>query len=198
MSELSNERMRAVTANFFFWQGLRWVPLGLVMIFLVLDPKLPPPWPNPYLGFAYMGLAFILSMAIGRYYGRTFGRVEGLPDLHRRRTIGKWMVVYPAMIFSLIVDGYFAWPIFVSGVVWGVAILAYWATTGKGRHHYPVAAFIVAALSVLPLFGMEPGKAMISVLIGTVGVIYVVGGILDHLELSRFLRVHQEPVDGTV
>ena len=32
------DRVRAVTANFFFWQGLRWVPLGSILILSALIP----------------------------------------------------------------------------------------------------------------------------------------------------------------
>jgi hypothetical protein len=30
------ERIRRVTSNYFFWQGLRWVPIGLVVMALGL------------------------------------------------------------------------------------------------------------------------------------------------------------------
>lgn len=185
------ERVHSITSNFFFWQGLRWVPLGVALMLLSasyspwwpLDPR----WNDPFL----LGLAlaaFAASAALGSYYSRAYGRVRLEPGAHARRSRVKWLVVYPAMIVALVIDGALAPPVFVSGATWGAAILLYWWSTGRGRPHYVGAALLVASTSLWPLLGVAvPGLAMMNLFIGVIGAIYVVGGILDHLELRRAL-----------
>lgn len=38
MSDASLQRIHDFTANFFFWQGLRWVPLGAALLILSFQP----------------------------------------------------------------------------------------------------------------------------------------------------------------
>ena len=84
------KQIRAVTANYFLWQGLRTSALGPILIISGLN-LLQPAW-YPFDGnrglwpllFAvapgWLGFA-----AAGRYYEKTFGAVRGLPGLHSRR-----------------------------------------------------------------------------------------------------------------
>ena len=107
----------------------------------------------------------------------------------------KWLVAYPAICGALIIDAKLAPAISVSGLAFAVAIEAYRQSTGGGRAHYTVASIGLVAFSSLPLLGLaSPGKAILAPLIGVVGLIYVVGGLLDHRELVRILApVQEEP-----
>jgi hypothetical protein len=63
------ERIQAVTANYFFWQGLRWVPMGAALLALGLYWS--GWWRVPArLGDAVqlgvLGLALAISAAFGR------------------------------------------------------------------------------------------------------------------------------------
>jgi hypothetical protein len=185
------ERIRAVTANYFFWQGLRWVPGGLILIIAGLL------WSDwwPFTGWVEDALligallaAIGISLAIGRYYKRVFGSVKAIPRQHARRNAIKWLVFYPAMLASLLIDGLTEIPFLVSGIVWGGAIAAYWWSTGRGRGHYLVAAAAVASLSLFPTLGVVgSGAPILSLFFIIIGGIYIVGGVLDHLELRRLL-----------
>jgi hypothetical protein len=185
------ERIRGVTANYFFWQGLRWVPGGFIMLIAGLI------WSDwwPFTGLAEDAVligallaALGASMVIGRYYRRTFGHVSGIPGQHARRNAIKWFVFYPAMAASLLVDGLTRGPIFLSGIIWGVAIVAYWWSTGRGRHHYLVAAGGLMVLAFLPTLNVvASGTPILSLFFIVLGGIYMVGGVLDHLELRRLL-----------
>ena len=182
--------IRAVTDNYFFWQGLRWVPLGsaLLVMSLVLNSVVPlPEAVQDWILIPVLGLALVASNAIGSYYRRSFGRVRGIPGAHSRRSAIKWFVVYPLMLASLPIDMIFAPPVFVTGLVWGLGILAYWYSTGRGRLHYVAASLIFIALTVAPLFGVQNGKSLVATFIGLVGVVYIVGGVLDHFALRRIL-----------
>lgn len=184
--------VRAVTANYFFWQGLRWIPMGVALVVLatgLIARASTPPAIREWGLWPVLMIAFWLSTSVlGRYYRRTFGQVHPDPELHTRRTSIKWLVVYPAMLVSMVIDMKLALPILLSGLVWGAAIEAFRRSTGSGRRHYTVAAVMLGAFGLLPLGGLIPtGKDGVSLLIGAVGLIYIVGGILDHQALVRIL-----------
>jgi len=190
--------MRAVTENFFLWQGLRLVPFGVMGIFYAIQLAEPAWWPlrglsNELILVAVLALACTAFSRIGRYYDRNFGKVRGIPGRHARRDAVKWWIAYPAMGASLFVDGLLKPRIFVSGLVWGAAVVAYWASTGRGRRHYLAIAALFFALAGLPALGLvEAGKPMLSLFTGLLGGIYVLAGILDHLELVRIVRPVRE------
>jgi hypothetical protein len=191
-SERELQRVRGVTANFFFWQGLRWVPMGVALILIGLGatPGLRlPPFMRGWAPWVAMVIALWLSTSvIGGYYQRTFGSVRGLPGLHARRDTVKWLVVYPALMLALAADAKLEPPVFISGLVFGGGILAYWWSTGRGRPHYLVATTLLCLLAFLPLSGTVPaGRVLIGPFLGVLGIIYVIGGVLDHFELTRIM-----------
>lgn len=189
--EAKLERLGSVTANYFFWQGLRWVPVGLILVLagLLWSDWWPfTGWVEDTLLIGVLLVALGLSAGIGRYYRQAFGHVSLRPRQHARRNVVKWLVFYPAMTISLLVDGLTRIPFFLSGLVWGTAIIAYWWSTGRGRHHYVVAGALVGGLTFLPAAGVvDVGSDILSLFFVVLGVIYMVGGVLDHLELRRLL-----------
>jgi hypothetical protein len=185
------DEVRAITANYFFWQGLRWIPLGIGLMVVAANLLAPRLFGSMGLLASLVILAAALWMsttALGGYYRRHFGRVRADPRLHARRDSIKWMVVYPAMLVSMTIDMKLSLPVLISGFVWGASVEAYRRSTGGGRLHYVVAAVACAAFGLLPLGGAVPaGRDGMSVLVGLFGFIYVVGGILDHRSLVRAL-----------
>src|SRR5678816_1210518 len=186
------ERIRRVTSNYFFWQGLRWVPIGVVVMALGLRrtnwSPIADAWEDLLL-LCLIVLVTALSPLIGVYYRRSFGDVRDDPDAHQRREMMKWLLVYPLMILSLVIDIKFKPAFFVTGPVWCSGIFAYWLSTGRGRPHYLIASMSMLGLSALQWFGfVERGKQMFSVFALVLGAIYIIGGLLDHRELCRILR----------
>jgi len=183
------DRINAVTANFFFWQGLRWVPLGIALLVVTWSysagSPLPRSWESPLL-IATFAATLAASGMIGRWYARSFGRVRGIPGQHARRTRTKWLVVYPALLVALLVDGIAKPPVLCSGIAFAAAIEAYRRSTGGGRAHYVIASIAFAALTFAPTLGLTlPGPAALNLLIAVLGATYTIGGILDHRELTR-------------
>lgn len=64
--------VRRVTANYFFWQGLRFVPFGVVgfAIAATYAPRWPTGVPVESALLASLALAFLGYLAADRYYGR--------------------------------------------------------------------------------------------------------------------------------
>jgi hypothetical protein len=185
------ERINAVTANFFFWQGLRWVPMGTGLLIIAwsfsANSPVPETWRSPLL-IGVMVFALALSVVAGRWYDGSFGRVHGIPGQHARRTRIKWLVVYPAVLIALVLDGWLRLPVLLSGIAFAVSIEAYRRSTGGGRRHYLIASAVFAVATFAPHVGIvTPGAHAINLLLGLLGATYVVGGSLDHLELRRIL-----------
>jgi hypothetical protein len=199
MSAANLHEVRAVTANYFFWQGLRWVPMGVVLC--VMAAALTGDWVPGVLRdwgiWPLLVTALWLSTSVlGRYYRRNFGDVRADADQHARRTSIKWLVIYPAMMASMVVDMKLTLPLLLSGLVWGASIELYRRSTGGGRFHYAVAAVLLGALGLLPLAGAGlTGRSGMTLLIGVVGVVYIVGGLLDHRALVRILRAPPSATD---
>jgi hypothetical protein len=190
------ETSRRVTANVWFWQGLRWAPGGLVFLIVALTSLFPADWTLlMWLGWTgVLALWWYLYRLADRYYARRFGVVMGLAGQHRRRDLIKWFVVYPAMSASIFVDLLAAPRIFLSGLVWAAALLAYRASTGGGRPHYFVGAVLLAALTPLPTLGLlANGRPMVELWAVLVGALYLTLGTLDHLELARRYPLRDEP-----
>ncbi len=193
------QRMRDFSANFFFWQGLRWVPFGLALI--LWAAALSGWWPFPevvrdFAPFLAMIGALVITGWIGAYYNRVYGRTETLPKLFARRGRLKWFLVYPLIISALLVDGLARPPVLVSGFALAVAIVAYVRSTGGGRTHYWVAALALTAMSLATGLGFLPaGIDGITLLMAMLGVIYVIGGVLDHLEMRKQFATMQAAHD---
>ena len=186
-----------VTDNFFFWQGLRWIPMGVALLgcAAVSVRGLPiSQTVREWIAFPLFAAALWVSTSVlGRYYARQFGRVRGDPSRHRLRTRIKWLIVYPMIIVAMLVDARFGPPVIVSSVAFAIAIEAFRQSTGGGRRHYIVAAIGLIAFAILPLLDLMPaGKYSLAPLIGIIGLIYIVGGVLDHRELVRVLTPLQE------
>ena len=199
MSAANLHEVRAVTANYFFWQGWRWVPMGVFLCATaaVFSGAWVPPVVKDWGIWILLGVTLWLSTTVlGRYYRRTFGDVRADADQHARRTSIKWLVIYPAMLASMVADMKLALPLLLSGIVWGVSIELYRRSTGGGRLHYAVAAVLLAVLGLLPLAGLPfTGRAGVNLLLGVVGLVYIVGGLLDHRALVRILKAPSPATD---
>jgi len=189
-------RIRDLTANFFFWQGLRWVPMGAALLLFTWStmPSFPfsAPWRDamPWLTLA-LGLG--TSWLCGKYYVRTYGHVRTLPGMHARRDAIKWGIVYPAMALALIIDGLLKPPLMVSGLVFALGIEAYRRSTGGGRRHYLLASVIFGLATLAPTLGVvQPGRDVLAFVLGGLGSVYMIGGVLDHLELRRMLQARDQ------
>jgi hypothetical protein len=200
MTTMTADRLRRihdVTDNFFFWQGLRWIPLGAAMLAYSVMRSADLPTASharEWIALSLFALALWLSTSVlGRYYARHFGCVRGDASRHVVRTSVKWFVVYPAIVVAMLIDLELLPPLIVSALAFALAIEAYRQSTGGGRGHYTAFAIGLVAFSILPFFGAAPsGKDGLTPLIGILGLIYIVGGVLDHRELVRTLAPIQE------
>src|SRR5688500_14183765 len=120
------QRIEDVTANFFFWQGLRWAALGTALIAgIVVAEQFAAKEIRIVVLVASVFLGFMLSSSAGRYYARAYGRVRARPELSTRHEHLKWNVVYLQTFVSLQIDALWKGPVLLSVPVWAAAILAF-------------------------------------------------------------------------
>jgi hypothetical protein len=185
------DRVRRITRDLWYWQGLRFVPMGIVG--MLAGVTFSSAWPKSIPeGPALLG-AFLVAwtgyLAADRYYARTMGHVTPDLSLTRLRAQLEWFAVYPLMVAALVIDAQLAPAIFLTGPVWALALVMYWWSTGRGREHYLAFAAATAALGLLPLVGAQlSGRAAFPIFFVWFGIVYVVAGVLDHLALARALR----------
>ena len=185
-----SQKLRAVTDNFFFWQGLRFIALGPVMILAGLVASLPNVHERTGDLILLGGIivAIFASTRLGRRYRDEFGSVSPIPGAHRMRSLAKWLIVYPVMVGAFVLDLLSPTPVLVSGLVWGGAVLLYRRSTGGGRDHYLVLAAVLAGLALAPLAAGVTGKAMCYVLFIVLGAGFSVCAWLDDREMRRVLK----------
>lgn len=184
------ERLRAVTDNLFFWQGLRFVPFGPFLILAALA--------SSYSGaFRWLVTAMIVAAMLGATYASTmfatryrreFGSVRPIPGAHATRSALKWFLIYPVMFASLALDLFWRSPILISGVVWGGAVLLYRHSTGAGREHYFVLAAAIGILSLAPAAIGVTSKEAVTLLFLVLGAGYTICGLLDDRQMRRIVK----------
>jgi hypothetical protein len=171
----------------------------LIVVGLSLSPALPIPKPvRPWIGLPVMLASLWVSTAVmGSYYARHFGRVRLDSTRHPHRAIVKWTVVYPAMLVAMLVDGRWHPPLILSAIVFALGVEAFRESTGGGRFHYVAAAIFLLAFALFPVFGLiQNGINALAWLIVATGVIYCVGGALDHREMVGILDGALSVSDG--
>lgn len=83
-----------MTANLWFWQGLRWAPVGPLAAGAVALPSVETEPAVVWAGYAAMlALAWWLYRTVDRYYARRYGTVRLALGQHRRRDQVKWLAV---------------------------------------------------------------------------------------------------------
>lgn len=186
-----SERVRAVTDNFFFWQGRRFIGLGPVLIVagLITNAPLDERLAKGLL-VAVAVLALIVSARVGRLYRAEFGSVRPIPGAHSTRSRVKWLLVYPAMGASLALDMLYPaqLPFFLSGFVWAVGLVLYRKSTGGGRVHYLTLAACLAALGPVPLATAITSREMVAVMMLVLGTGYTAAVLLDDDEMRAVMK----------
>ncbi|HUP28460.1 MAG TPA: hypothetical protein VM409_08500, partial [Chloroflexia bacterium] len=192
------ERVRYVTTNYNYLQGLKMVPIGLVFLALAAFQGGWLPAPNvgsAALNITGIGLAFVLAWAANLYYSRTFGRVLPAPIIPRNPNwaaiIGVWTAGLALLLGTILLDALFHLPVILFGLVMSALIVAYYWPRRSFAAHYLAIAGIIAAISVFPAFGVNRDNPAFSSYIFSslsLGLIFVVGGLFDHILLANTLK----------
>lgn len=194
------EKTRFIAANYSNLQGLKGVPLGLLLITVVL-------WANQLRGRAtdlslpiLFGLVtIVVTFLIYRYYKSHFGKVESTPK-QKRVVFLLSAAAAVAALGAFLGDNYLHLPLSLVGLVFAAAVVAeylrlQWITPGDYLLPAMLACFaILLAVSILPLLGAGEWwkllglRAQIFGVLVVAGVVIVVNGLFGH-----WYFVHQLP-----
>lgn len=188
-------QIRQFTQHYPELQGLRMAPLGLFFLVSAVQRLGIFPWLGEQgdltITLPLLILAFALWFWIGRYYERTFGKVEPLRKGSRSAIVG---ILVPLVLVGVIIlenvlyRNNAAPPFSFIGLTVGAAYL-YMGLVSQ-RWYYTVTGVILLAASFLPwIMGVGLGNPTFGSL-GTVyqflwGGLILLNGLLDHFRVVR-------------
>ncbi len=195
------DRMRYIATNYDNLQGLKTAAIGLLFLGMGASDALAVLFPRSVTTVVLlwaMGLAALaLFLAAQTYYRRAVGNVR-----YRFGSRGRdWLVLAAIAVYLASSLATWSWrgPVDWRQVVLGAVLFAISWPDRRYRAHYLVLAALVAGAALLPPLGVlspasehdYPGTdAGVGDL--TLGLYFVIGGLLDHLLLVRSLA----PIDG--
>lgn len=183
------ERVRYIASNYHHLQGLKQVPVGILLLLVAVSNSVVRSWytmwkPIPDL-FVWL-LVFVAYALISVYYRKSFGQVERSP--WSKRGASKVVILFLAITVAFAVDMAFWPPVSIIGSVCAIWMFSIWWDGGRMRAQYVVAAGALAGASLWPLVGAVTPKQFFSIgLPISLGAVFLVNGIIDHLVLKRLL-----------
>lgn len=177
-------KTRFLAANYSNLQGLKSIPLGLLLLIVVI-------WANMQKGSASnLTLPILLSIAmivlfigIQRYYLTRFGRIDRTPNQKRMEVIlGVLGGIIGLAAFAL--DTRFDLPVSTVGLVFAGAIVAeylrmQWYAPGNYLLPLSAASFVIMlVVSILPLLGLSNWWQLLGLRTQLLGVLFVAGLVI--------------------
>ena len=199
------DQIRMVTANFSVLQGLKMVPLGLLLFAVTM-------WANGQTGpardFLFPGAcnvaAFLLYWLIARYYDRTYGTVQATPA-QRRSEILRGLIGGSLGLAIFVLDVSLKPAVSLIGLLMAGVILSELIRLGWKTKPLPLmliafiaGSLLITGLSLLPAAGVDWWhplgiKAKLYGITATAGILFTLLGILGHITLNTFLGASHEP-----
>lgn len=190
---MEQSRIRFVTANYRQLQGLRLVPLGLLLALWAMldllgffDPARFPPGARAQvltrIGLAYW-LGLLLALVAPLYYRYRYGSVDPLDRGSRNR----WITAAVIGFFVLgLIDRNLKWPVSLQLLLVSVSFFITVWHDGRVRVHYLAPAIVWLAASFLPALHASPADLKMT-LFGLGGLTLIGCGLGDHVLLTRTL-----------
>jgi hypothetical protein len=178
------DQIRDLAANYSDRQGLRIVPIALMLMAQTLPSYRTPP---ALFGIDTILLTLIVGLGgyflIGRYYTRRFGRVEEMP-YEGVPIAGQILLVVLCFFVSVAIDLGMTPPVFVSGL-----LIAGWliVTAWPSRHirgQYLSMGILLAIISWAPLVGQKQPDVAASYAF-VFGTMLLLAGVRDHMQFVR-------------
>ena len=194
-------KIRFITGNYSRLQGLREVPVGMLVVFasvwsMYFNRGSTTDLTAPILALLAAALFYWLT---DRYYNRVFGRVKQTSPERKREVIA-------SIIFSILallafwLDTAIQIPFCALGIVFATALFEnFWRATEPVRSQsvafFPenlVAAILILVVSILPIFGFAWWRALgqssqvVSVFM-VIGMVIILAGIWGHIRILRAL-----------
>ena len=199
-------QVRWITITYANYQGLKAVPLGLLLTLVSL-------WANagtgPRRDFLFPGacivVALLLYWLVSQFYERHYGTVRPTAS-QRRSQVLRGVIGGLAGLAAFMADITFGLPVSFIGLLFALASLSEgWWLVRQASGRMPamniLVAVILGILSLLPLLGVTWGqmigfRSRLVAVTAVAGVVFVVTGIYEHIRLTRWLSRPQEVNHG--
>lgn len=195
------DRVRYVTTNFNYLQGLVMMPVGLIFLAVA---AMEAGWlqTRGWASIVGFGLALVLAWAAHQYYNRKFGRVKTVSAIPRNPNwaaiIAVWTLGLGLLIGAHLLDGWLHPPVILFGLTMAALTFAYYWPRRSFATHYLAIAGIIAVISLFPVLGVDATNPVFQPSIFSLiilGLFFAVGGLFDHLLLARTLKPVPEADD---
>ena len=201
------QKIRFAAANYSNLQGLKSIPVGLLLLAVSLWANLPSgPNRNLALPLILLLLMGVLYACIAGYYRRTLGWAR--PSKSYRRIEILFATAFSALaLLGFVIDTSGLTSFSTLGIVFALGLLAdylrfNWPIKGKFLSYYPLMSLLLVAASIGPamffpniwreLGFVDPMLGILSL----VGVLIILIGLLGHIFLRQSLQSHREIEDG--
>jgi hypothetical protein len=197
---MEHNQIRFVTANYHQLQGLRLVPLGLLLVLLgMLNSGLVPPAFGAVRAryLTWIGIASMLLVALTVLAPVLYRRRYGSVDPVARGWRNAWITA--AVVGVLVLgrlDTLVQWPVRTSLFLVSASLFITVWHDGRMRAHYLVPAVAWLVVSFLPTLNMSPAATRLTVF-GLGGLTLIVCGIGDHLLVTRTLATPRTTDDAS-
>jgi hypothetical protein len=199
------KEIRFIATNYYNLQGLRLVPIGLLLMYVCYWANVAhfPVEPSGYYSLiGAMAVILLLAFGIDRYYKRSFGVVKQAPESRKLET-QLWTIGAFMATAAFWLDVSFKLPLSLVGLVAGLALVAdyfrmTWLVKGHFLIYYPIGALLIILCSLLPLFGLPDWWHTIGLRAQMFGIALLLGlftllaGLLSHVFLAKSLQVKKE------
>jgi DNA-binding transcriptional ArsR family regulator len=190
-------QVHSLTTNFSSYQGLKGIPLGLLLMILSLWASAQA-GPGPALYFPVgISIVFVyLYWIVNRFYARVYGVV--VPD-NNQKIISRVREISLGIgaLLAFWVDVSFSPAFSTLGLVFASALLVdYSRVAGKSGDRlllfYPIAALLITILSLIPVLNVnwwEPLgiKALLLAVCATAGLLFIILGVITHISFENLL-----------
>lgn len=193
-------QIRYMTANYTRLQGLRTLPIGLLIIYVSIW-SLYNQGPTADLGTPILVamVAALFYWITDRYYNHAFGQVVPSSGKRKGEFIAS-MILGALALLAFVLDTARILSISVLGLVFAVCFLEYLWRTDRSEWKQVVfifpeniaAAVLLTVVSILPIFGISVWEAigirwpLVGVFM-TVGIVIIMTGIWGHIRMTRTL-----------
>ena len=199
------KQVRRLTTNFSMYQGLKGIPLGLLLLIISLWASAKT-GPAPALLFPVgSSILFVyLYWIVNQFYNRVYGVV--IPE-NRQKIITHICeaVIGVGALIAFWADVTISPAFSTLGLVFASALLVDYVRVARKTEErlllfYPLAVLLMTTLSLLPVFDINWWaplgiKALIYAICATAGLMFTVLGLIVHISFENLL-LHIEEVNG--
>jgi hypothetical protein len=166
-----------------YLRGLLAVPFGLVLLASAAGNLEWGPYRNGGAFIATVVVLGALGLAIHRWYDQHYGRVRLSASQQRRMTAASFTCFGIGLSLGAYLDFHLDVPVSVSLLLFGIAMLAWFAISVGLRLDHVVVCGALVVLGLVPVWGDLDDRTSVAWL--PMGIAVIVLGLLDHRALVR-------------